>query len=64
MLGGLFGLFFAWVLSWFNFDVLVIKGMEELFGRSISMSGYYLLFFFLGIFLSIFSSVKITSKSK
>lgn len=36
------------ILSWFGFDKLVINGMKEIFGVSISTTGYYFLFAILG----------------
>lgn len=47
----------GWILSWFGFDDLVIKGAKEIFGMTISTTGYYFLFAILGALRSIRSNV-------
>lgn len=46
MLETLFG---AWILSWFGFDNLFVKGFNELFNRNITTAGYYIFFVIAGI---------------
>lgn len=41
------------VLSWFGFDDLIIHGMKEIFGVTISMTGYYFLFAIVGALRSV-----------
>ena len=43
----------GWILSWFGFDNLVISGMMELFGKTITTTGYYFMFAIMGALSSI-----------
>jgi len=47
--GLLSALLFAWVLSWFGFDHLVTKGIEELLHANVTVASYYLIAAVLGI---------------
>lgn len=47
-------LFGGWILSLFGFDAVVMAGMLELFGKTISTTGYYFLFGLLGALKSLF----------
>ncbi|MBS4534061.1 hypothetical protein GOQ29_00340 [Clostridium sp. D2Q-14] len=53
MFGILGGLLFAWLLSIIGFKGIIINGINELFGLSISMAGYYVLFGIIGFITSI-----------
>lgn len=46
----------AWILSWFGFDHLVIKGMHELFNITITGTGYYFIFAIIGALRAIASN--------
>lgn len=50
----------AWILSWFGFDNLFVKGFNELFNRSITNAGYYIFFVLIGVCYEI---VKIWGRS-
>jgi len=39
----------GWILSWFKFERIIITAFKELFGKEITKSTYYLLFFCLGV---------------
>jgi hypothetical protein len=41
-------LIIAWILSLFGFDDYFVQGFNELFGKTISVSGYYMIFFLVG----------------
>jgi len=47
--GLLSALLFAWVLSWFGFDHLATKGIEELLHTNVTVASYYLIAAVLGI---------------
>ncbi|WP_422486148.1 hypothetical protein [Gudongella sp. DL1XJH-153] len=50
MLGGLVvGLVVGWIVSLFGGDILIINGIQELTGNSISSSGYYTMFAIIGL---------------
>ncbi|MGM0397042.1 MAG: hypothetical protein ACQEP4_08315 [Bacillota bacterium] len=50
MLGGLVvGLVVGWIVSLFGGDVLIIRGIQELTGNSISAAGYYTIFAIIGL---------------
>lgn len=51
-----FALLSGLILSWFGFDYIVRIGMEEVFGKSITMTGYYFLFAIFGALKSIAAS--------
>lgn len=53
--GSLFG---AWILSWFGFKGLVIAGMAQLFGVSITSVGYYFMFAMMGALKSVIFAFK------
>lgn len=38
----------GWILSWFQFDRIFIKGVQELFNKEITKASYYLVFFVIG----------------
>ena len=38
----------GWILSWFGFKAVVITGMAQVFGVSITSVGYYFLFGMMG----------------
>jgi hypothetical protein len=49
----------AWILTWFGFDDLFIKGFHELFNKEISVATYYMIFLGIGLvidFLMIFKN--------
>ena len=51
MFGGLIGgIFVAWFLSLFGVNNLIIRGLHELIGISISNAGYYTIFAIIGVF--------------
>lgn len=50
-------LLIAFILSWFGFDKVVIKGMYELFDISITKTGYYFIFGLFGMAKSLLLSV-------
>lgn len=54
----LFMLIIAWFLTWFDFDELFIKGFNELTNRSITIAGYYIIFFVIGLLVDIFNEIK------
>lgn len=45
----------GWILSLFGFDAVVIQGVFELFGKTITSTSYYFLFGVLGA-LNLFSA--------
>lgn len=47
--GLLGGLLFAWILSWFGFDNLAVKGINELLQINATTASYYLIAAVLGI---------------
>lgn len=50
MLGGLIvGLIVGWFVSLFGADHLIIQGVFELTGKSITIAGYYTIFALLGL---------------
>ena len=50
MIGGLIvGLFIGWVLSWFGIDIILIQGIRDLFGYSLTVQAYYVSFAVLGL---------------
>jgi len=42
-------LILAWVLSLVGFDVICVTGLNELFGLTITVAGYYVIFFLVGL---------------
>lgn len=44
-----FSLLGGWILSFFGFQAVVIAGMSQLFGVTITSLGYYFLFAMLGV---------------
>lgn len=50
----LWGLLCAWVLSWFNFDTMLIQTVKDLFDITMSISNYYILFAMIGFIGSCF----------
>ncbi|MBM7615520.1 hypothetical protein [Alkaliphilus hydrothermalis] len=40
----------GWILSWFQFERLIIQAFKELFGKEITKATYYFVFFCIGIF--------------
>lgn len=38
----------AWLLTWFNFDVIFIRAFAELFNMNITTASYYFIFFGIG----------------
>jgi hypothetical protein len=50
MLGGLLvGLVVGWVVSLFGGDQLIIQGIREITGNSITSAGYYTIFAIIGL---------------
>lgn len=47
-------LILAWFLSLFGFDHVFIQGANELFGVRITIAGYYLIFFLVGLLFDLF----------
>lgn len=48
----------AWFLTWFDFDALFIKGFNELTSKNISIAGYYIIFFLIGILIDVISELR------
>lgn len=44
----------CWILTWFNFDDLMINGLKNLFNIDINRSGYYVLFIIVSIIFLFF----------
>ncbi|QFT87613.1 hypothetical protein FIU87_03025 [Bacillus sp. THAF10] len=42
-------LIIAWVLSWFGFNRLFVKAIQELFNKEVSSASYYFIFFCIGV---------------
>lgn len=57
MLNVLIWLFLGWLLGLFGFKGTLITGMNELFGLSLTGSGYYTLFAFVGAIKSVVWSI-------
>lgn len=38
----------AWLLTWFNFDIIFIRAFAELFNMNITIASYYFIFFAIG----------------
>ena len=51
------GLIIGWILSLFGFDDLFIKGFGEMFGRDITIAGYYVCFFLIGAICDMLESI-------
>lgn len=68
MLNIAFALLGGLILSWFGFDHTVQTGMKEVFDVTISTTGYFFLFGFLGALRSIGTSfrnpIKLEQKNK
>lgn len=43
-----FSLLSGWILSWFGFQAVVVAGMAQVFGVTITTLGYYFLFAMFG----------------
>jgi membrane associated rhomboid family serine protease len=54
--GAIYGLLVAWVLSWFGFDDMVVQVFDEWFKTTLSIPGYYIIFFIVGGFAGIFQN--------
>lgn len=54
IIGALLG---GWILQLFGFDAVVQTGMLELFGKTISTTGYYFMFGAMGAIKSVFSMI-------
>ncbi|MCR3956625.1 MAG: hypothetical protein NUK57_10035 [Gudongella sp.] len=55
MLGGLVvGLVVGWIVSLFGGDVLIMNGIQELTGNSVSSAGYYTIFAIIGLLGGVF----------
>ncbi|WP_409227001.1 hypothetical protein [Gudongella sp. SC589] len=55
MLGGLVvGLVVGWIVSLFGGDVLIMNGIRELTGNSVSSAGYYTIFAIIGLLGGVF----------
>jgi len=55
MLGGLVvGLVVGWIVSLFGGDVLIMNGIHELTGNSVSSAGYYTIFAIIGLLGGVF----------
>lgn len=52
--GVIIGIIVAWVLTIFEVEQLLIRGVVELFGKEIGISGYYTIFAFIGLIGGIF----------
>lgn len=50
----LWGLLCAWVLSWFNFDTMLIQTVKDLFDVTMSVFNYYIVFAMIGFVGSCF----------
>lgn len=48
----------AWILTLFDFDEHFIKGFNELTSKSITISGYYLMFFLIGLSIDLFEILR------
>ena len=48
----------AWFLGLFGFDGLMIEGLQQLFGISIGLSGYYMLFVLTWVVIGIIHAIK------
>lgn len=57
MISIVWSLLIAWILNLFHFGGVVIKGFDELFGISISLTSYYFLFGMGGFIKSILPSI-------
>ncbi|WP_425203721.1 hypothetical protein [Priestia megaterium] len=55
--GLLSGLLFAWVLSWFGFDNLAVKGINELLQINATTASYYLIAVALGIIAGLLNDI-------
>lgn len=51
-------LILAWILSLFEFDAVFVTGISELFGINISIAGYYVIFFLVGLCFDLFGRSK------
>lgn len=47
-------LILACILSLFGFDTIFVAGVNELFGINISIAGYYVIFFLVGLLFDLF----------
>lgn len=55
MLGGLVvGLIVGWIVSLFGGDHLLIRGIQELTGNTITSAGYYTIFAIVGLLGGVF----------
>ncbi|HBJ1650927.1 TPA: hypothetical protein LA460_000146 [Clostridium botulinum] len=52
----LYGLLFAWILTWFNFDTMLIQTVKDLFDVTMSVSNYYIVFAMIGFIGSCFKN--------
>jgi len=55
--GLLSGLLFAWILSWFGFDDLAVKGINELLQINATAASYYLIAAVLGIIAGLINDI-------
>jgi uncharacterized membrane protein len=51
-------LLFAWFLSWFGFDGLFVKAINELFNLNISYAVYYFVFFIAAVIFGTIDLIK------
>jgi hypothetical protein len=56
MLGGFIGgLFIAWILTWFNVQTIIIAGVFDLFGFTLTIPAYYVVAGIIGAITALFT---------
>lgn len=48
----------AWILTWFNLDNLIVSGINQIFNTDYTIALYWLLFFVIGVIVSLIAIIK------
>lgn len=54
----LLSLMLSWMLTWFNFDTIFMRSVNELFNINITINGYYFIFFLIGVIADIINFLR------
>ena len=54
----------AWLLDLFGFGNIFISGCKEFFGLTVTINGYYFVFFLVGLAVGVYNNIYIYNKSK
>lgn len=51
-------LVFAWILTWFDLDKIIMDGINQILNKSYTTAVYWLIFFIVGLILFICSKIE------